>query len=174
MKKILIGLTSLLFASLANATPITYNYSGTWTSFNSGDFASTYSIDAIFDNGGSTIENQIFVQADLLSVTAVSGSYSNTWLASDITSWSVNFFSDAIGKLNSGWANLSNIGGSFHFDPNWPDANISTSSNGSAGYFSDNQSNIGTIAVSVPEPTSIALLALGVAGFGFAKRKKSA
>ena len=171
MKKI-ICLLCLFFAGSVSALPITYNYSGAWSSYSSGDFGANYSVDVVFDNGGSDVANQTWDASDFLSVSVSSGSYSNSWLATDITAWNVDFFSDASGQLNSGWVNLSNLGGNFHFDPNWPDANVSSTS-GSAGYFSNNVSSVGTLT-SVPEPAVLSLLALGLVGIGFTRKKKSA
>lgn len=168
MKKI-IGMICLLFVGSVSAAPISYSYTGSWSSFSTGDFGPDYSVDVIFDNGGTDVANQTFKQADFLSVSVTSGSYSNLWLASEITNWAVDFYSDAIGQLNSGWADLNNAGGSFHFDPNWPDANI-TSGNGNAGYFSNNVSNAGSIVTNVPAPLAFSFLALGLAGLAFSRK----
>lgn len=170
MKK-LIAVTALCLAGTsAFAAPITYTYSGSWTSFVNGTMGATYVADITFDNGGSNPANQVFTQTNFVSASLNSGTYSNTWGAGDVTGWAVNFSSDALGQLGAGWVDLANAGGSIHFDTWWPDVNVN-SSTGSAGYFSSNVSAVGKLE-SAPEPATMSLLALGLAGLG-ALRKKS-
>jgi len=165
----------LSVSTFANAGLISFEYDGTWSSYFSGDFGSTYVATLVFDNGGSTVENQSFGLADFVSANVTSGSYDFTMFSADISSWSVNFNSNGSGQLTGGWFDASKNDHSWHFDPNWPDANFSydvlDAGFGSAGYFQSNISNVGQLQ-SVPEPSTLAIFALGIMGLASRRFKK--
>jgi hypothetical protein len=154
------SLLLLLSSQVVHAVPVSYTYTGSWTSFVFGDFGANYSATVILDNGGNTVANQLFTQADFVSATVVSGSYNETALPAHITGWTEDFNSDALGQLANGWfdALLPN-GDQWHFDTYTQDEGFYTLNNGSAGFFSSHISNPGTL---VPEPPTLGLIALGL------------
>lgn len=158
----------LSVSCFANAGLIYFKYDGTWSSFNSGDFGSTYVATLIFDNGGDIVENQSFGLADFVSANVSSGSYDFTMFSTDIDLWSINFNSNASGQLTGGWFNASNGDHSWHFDPNFGDATFSNDSD-SAGYFESNMSNAGQV---IPEPSTLAIFALSILGLASSRFKR--
>lgn len=172
-KKIkLISIISILFlwASVSRAAPITYTYEGSWSNFSSGVFGATYTANIVFDNGGSNIADQDFVQADFQSLFLSSGNFHNTWNPSDITFWNIDFASDSSGALGSGWFDLSNAGGNIHFDNAFEDENINYL-NDSAGYFATHKSEAGSVSA-VPVPATVWLMGSGLIGiFGMRKNR---
>ena len=163
----------LVGASTATAAPISYDYTGAWDSFSSAPFGPTYVATIVFDNGGTSAANQTFTQADFISATLVSGSYNVTATPGDITSWSDDFDSNALGQLTNGWFD-ANIGGDgWHFDTTVSDEFFNALNGGSAGYFQSSTSNPGA-PVAVPEPVSLGIWSLvGLAGLmGAARRRR--
>lgn len=170
MRKITI-LTALLMAMspfAAMADQISYTYSGNWNTYKSGIFQWGYDATVVFENGGDTIEDQVFSADDFVSATIVSGDYSFTMFASDITGWYEDFVSDALGRLGEGWFNAESDGHTWHFDTWYQDLWANSGNQGMAHYGDTNLSAVGK----VPEPGTLALLGLGLAGLGFAKRRK--
>ena len=167
-----------LFSTPIMATPIVFNFSGAWDFSHSAPFGPLYDVDATFDNGGSVIESQVFGQSDFISVLVESGSYSNTFYAFDITGWFRDFTSDSLGRLGSGWVNLTSGTDTFHFDPWFSDEYVSTTGEGWAGYFESSLSTPGSLVNDpgdpVPEPTTLLLFGTGIAGLVGAgiRRKK--
>ena len=168
MLKVVFAGLILFVSSFANAGLIYFKYDGTWSSFNSGDFGSTYVATLIFDNGGDIVENQSFGLADFVSANLSSGSYDFTMFSIDIDSWTINFSSNASGQLTGGWFDASNGDHSWHFDPNYQDASFENAS-GTARYFESNISNAGQV---IPEPSTLAIFALSILGLASSRLKR--
>ena len=167
MLKVVFAGLILFVSSFANAGLIYFKYDGTWSSFNSGDFGSTYVATLIFDNGGDIVENQSFGLADFVSANVSSGSYDFTMFSVDIDSWAINFNSNASGQLTGGWFDASNGVHSWHYDPSFGDASFSDDT-GSAYYFESNISNAGQV---IPEPSTLAIFALSILGLASSRVK---
>lgn len=157
-----------LLSGAAVAAPVTYTFTGNWTSPPTGDFGASYIATLIFDNGGTSAANQTFGQSDFVSGRVESGAYDFSMAPGDITYWETDFTSDGSGQLDNGWFDALNSGNDWHFDLEFVDANFSNS-NGNAGYFQQHVSNPGTVgevAAATPVPTmsiySLMLTACGV------------
>lgn len=165
---LLAGLSAPLYAA-----PIAYTYSGTWDNFFSGLFGPTYTATVVLDNGGTTVGSQVFTQANFVSATVMSGSYSSSMSAADLSSWTVDFTSNAAGQLIDGWFDASNAAGDYwHFDTTVSDEYFTATDGSQAGYFESSVSGVGVLVSTVPAPSALALLGLGLLGFGF-RRKES-
>tara|TARA_R110002049_G_scaffold2750_2_gene21459 strand:- start:243038 stop:243571 length:534 start_codon:yes stop_codon:yes gene_type:complete len=167
------GLTS---PTTTNAGVIAYEYSGAWDGAigPSAPFGATYVATVLFDNGGMTVENQNFVQADFVSARLQSGAYDFTMMPGDIDSWSTDFTSDALGQLGSGWFDASNGAHDWHFDNDFQDENF-TDGQGSAGFFATHTSAPGRLVdAAVPEPGSLAIFAVGALSVIGVRRRRSA
>lgn len=156
------GLAAVLLLTVngVQAAPIAYEYTGTWTSIPTYPFGPTYVVSLVFDNGGTTIENQEFGLGDFLSATVQSGSYDFTVWAGDPTiDWITNFRSDALGRLGIGYFNVWFTNGDrWHFDHMFEDEGF-RAGGGHAGYFESHVSNPGRLAA-VPEPGNLTLFGL--------------
>lgn len=168
-RSILGGVAVVLFLGVGNiqAAPITYEYTGAWTSSSTAPFGPTYVVSLVLDNGGTTIEDQNFGLADFLSARVTSGFYDVTvWAGDDAIDWITDFRSDALGRLGIGYFNVWFTNGDrWHFDHVFEDENF-RSGGGHAGYFQSHVSNPGRLDATVPEPGSLALfglIAVGVA-----------
>jgi hypothetical protein len=173
IRRSLFGIGSLLLLLLtteAHAVPISYTYTGSWTSFSSAPFGATYVATVIMNNGGNTVANQLFTQADFVSANLVSGAYNETALPGDIFGWNIDFTSDGLGQLTGGYfdALLPN-GDQWHFDNASQDEGFFTLLTGSAGFFSPHFSNPGRV---VPEPATLGMVAIGLLLGCFASRQR--
>ncbi len=107
-------LKDIVWLSLpALAAPIIYTFSGDWHAHDNipvvPQLGDSFSTEVIFDNGGSAIDNQTFVQSDFLSVALTSGAYTSTFDDGDISGWG-DFVSGGSGELimTGGFVSLNN------------------------------------------------------------------
>ncbi len=177
-KSLLVFLLFALHSIPSYAAQISYQYTGIWTSLPTGVFGATYVATVVFDNGGSTVANQTFVQADFVSARLVSGGYDFTMTSPDITVWTTNFTSDASGQLGGGWFDATNGTNSWHFDTQFVDESFSDTAANSGGFFQTHISNPGALATPASIPTLsewgviFLSLLLGLIGVSSSRRQR--
>ena len=180
----------LLLPSVAFAVPFKFSYSGvalgspTIPGVSAGD---AISIDVMADNGGVSTISQIWNFADLISAQVAVGTYSATY-TTDFFSLAGDpvFLTDATGLLTS--ARFQGTSGSLvNFDIFGTGgfvrlfANAMQDFNGKYASFTPtlgrsfgNTAGWGRMPVGVPEPSTLALMAIGLVGVAFARRRKLA
>jgi|GEM_PF-1626941 len=148
----------LLAPTISNAEPIRFDWIGSWSSFFSFPFASSYTASIVFDNGSTSPASQTYTQSDFVSASLTSGFYTQIIGPDEITEWLVDFSSDGSGRITEGWFNaVPANGGSWHFDPWFGDANFTSASDIDAGYFESNTSTVGVLLQSEQVETTILL-----------------
>ena len=96
----------ILYAPLF-AAPVTFDANGDWAPSPPADippFATSYTASITFDNGGTSAVNQVFTQADFVSIRIVSGTVDRSYSSVSTITWYNDFASDATGMLNEGYA----------------------------------------------------------------------
>jgi hypothetical protein len=80
------ALVLLSLSGIINAAPISFNFQlPDWTSTQPAwPYGSNANLNVTLDNGNNNFLNQIYLNSNILEITVTSGSFNNTWLASDI------------------------------------------------------------------------------------------
>ncbi len=179
----LICVALLCGSASVQASPFQFTYTGTVSSVNNiGGLATVgdaVTVNVIVDNGGTSAISQNWAVTDTVSAVFTAGSYVATFL-SDWFSYGSGFTTDALGDLTTAeWYGTQMSTGTDNFGTGVYLSNVGASnSNGRNIYASSNfelSTFSGPIAVasSVPEPATIALLGLGLAGIAIGKRRKA-
>lgn len=182
----LIAAAFALHAGMAQAS-VTYDfkYTDTISTANTPGISvgDTVTVHLFGNNGGSSIVNQSFANTDVLGFTLDAGSYH----ASYSTVWPYfSLTTDAGGNVSGvgfygtdyASANVDNFG-SWNGDAVFGDFSFLDSLSNYNEVVGGTLSTVGNWTVSavghaVPEPASLALVGLGLAGLGLGKRKKQA
>lgn len=191
LNKTLLAASMLLSASFAQASSYTYEIQQNWTNTPDetvyGTMAELY---ITVDNGNSTNQSQTYSWANVTGLevhtngtfsaiwdwpsrsfgTDALSSFTDTLFATDATGNQANF------QWNGGHYLLSSATGYFlqfasSGTVNWTNLYVSDNVHGSAVIHPWADNLVGKLENSVPEPASIALLALGFLGFGVKQRR---
>lgn len=165
---------TFIFADRASATDLTL------TGVNAGD---TITVTVVADNGASMLVSQSWFQADILSATVVAGSYAGTFNAPFFTNDPI-FRTDATGAMSlalffdTDLGNSDSLGGSAQLFNDGIASRTQTSSL-FAGFAirpagDPSAWTVTAGGLSVPEPSSMLLVGLALAGLGMAQRRRAA
>jgi hypothetical protein len=184
--KTFVLLIAVFTTGAANAIPVKFNYTGSITNVNGAalqgliSVGDTATIEVIADNGSSSLLSQTWDVFDTITATFSAGSYVLTH-SDDWWPGGNGFVTDGTGNLIlSQWYGISIDLTAFDSFGAGGDLNNGTgyASNGDFfGYGPD----LGTVSswsdptfvTNVPEPATLALMGLGLAGLGFSRRKKA-
>jgi len=191
----------LLGSGAAQAAPFTFEFDmPAWTfTQDASIFGSSAVLDLTFDNGAVTDLNQTYLNSDVtsVSITAVGGTFSDTWTPFTSNNFftglpGISFVStDASGiatldlladPVGGNSINAFNDAGRFQLGIITPTGGLTTfavlDANFVAGILAPQADGAFTglkltsTPTAVPEPGTLALMGLGIAGLGFALRRK--